>query len=155
MAQQLAHDEAGKLIIDVRGPRFSAAITTTVLAAAIIVQGTVGTVLLAFQFVMFTIAAFAGLRWSPYGNLFRWVKRRFELGPPPATEPEAPPRFAQLMGFIFTAGGLLALAAGAPGLGWVLAGIVLALSGLLAFTGFCVGCEVYLLGKRLLGATAR
>lgn len=154
MAQQLAYDEAGKLIIDVRGPRFGAAITTVVLAAAIILQGTVGTILLAFQVVMFTIAAFAGLRWSPYGNVFRWVKRRYDLGPPPETEPEAPPRFAQLMGFLFAGGGLVAIGLGAPGLGWVLAGIVLALSGLLAFTGFCVGCEVYLLGKRLLASSA-
>ncbi|MDX1510460.1 MAG: DUF4395 domain-containing protein [Nitriliruptorales bacterium] len=153
MEQQL-HHEAGNLI-DVRGPRFGAAITTVVLAAAIIVQGTVGTVLLAFQFTMFTIAAFAGLRWSPYGNLFKLVRKTFDLGPPPATEPEAPPRFSQLMGFIFTGGGLLSMSLGAVGLGWVLAGIVLALSGLLASTGLCVGCEVYLLGKRVLGAAAR
>lgn len=154
MAQQLAYDDAGKLLIDVRGPRFGAALTTVVLATALVIQGSVGVAILAFQFVVFSIAALAGLRWSVYGNVFRWVKHRFDLGPPPATEPEAPPRFSQLMGFLFTGGGLIAHAAGAGTLGWVLAGIVLALSGLLAFTGLCIGCEVYLLGKRLLGPTA-
>lgn len=152
MAQQLAYDEAGKLLIDVRGPRFGAALTTVVLATALVIQGDVGVAVLAFQFVVFAIAALAGLRWSVYGNIFRWVKRRFDLGPPPATEPEAPPRFSQLMGFLFTGGGLIAHAAGATALGWVLAGIVLALSGLLAFTGLCIGCEAYLLGKRLMGS---
>lgn len=152
MAQQLAYDEAGNLLIDVRGPRFGAAITTVVLATALVVQGDVGVGVLAFQVGMFAIATFAGLRWSVYGNLFRWVKRTFELGPPPETEPEAPPRFAQLMGLLFAGGGLIAHVAGAPTLGWILAGIVLALSGLLAFTGLCVGCEVYLLGKRLMGS---
>jgi hypothetical protein len=59
------------------------------------------------------------------------------------------------MGLLFTGGGLIAYFAGAATLGWVLAGIVLALSGLLAFTGLCIGCEVYLLGQRVLGSAAR
>lgn len=138
-----------ELDIDVRGPRFGAAITTVVLATAIVLQGTVGTVLLAWQVLAFAIASLAGLRWSPYGNVFRFVKRTFDLGPPPETEPEGPPRFAQLCGLIFAGGGLVAILAGAEIVGWILAGIVLALSSLLAFTGICVGCELYLLGQRL------
>ncbi len=135
--------------IDVRGPRFSAAITMVVLAVAVIVQGAVGTLLLAFQVTMFAIAAIGGLRWSPYGNLFRFLKRRLDLGPPPETEPEGPPRFAQLAGLLFAGAGLVAVLLGATTLGWVLAGVVLALSALLALTGICVGCELYLLGQRL------
>jgi hypothetical protein len=133
--------------IDVRGPRVSAAITFVVLVAAFLTRSTV---LLALQVVVFAIAAFAGLRWSPYGNLFRFAKRRFDLGPPPATEPEAGPRFSQLMGFLFSAAGLVAILAGAETLGWALVLIVVALSALLAATGLCVGCEVYALGQRLL-----
>ena len=86
------------MMIDVRGPRFGAAITSTVLAAALLVQGTVGTALVVWQWTMFAIAAVFGLRHSVYGNLFRALKRRFDLGPPPATEPEAGPRFAQACG---------------------------------------------------------
>lgn len=138
-----------ELDIDVRGPRFGAALTTVVLATAIVLQGTIGTVLLAWQVVAFAIATLAGLRWSPYGNVFRFVKRTFDLGPPPETEPEGPPRFAQLCGLIVAGGGLVAILAGAEVVGWILAGVVLALSSLLAFTGICVGCEMYLLGQRL------
>ena len=134
------------LQIDVRGPRVSAAITFTVLVLAFLLRSVP---LLALQVVVFAVAAFAGLRFSPYGNLFRWAKRRFDLDPPPATEPEAGPRFSQLMGFLVAGGGLGAVLAGAPGLGWGLVLVVVALSGLLAATGLCVGCEVYALGRRL------
>lgn len=135
--------------IDVRGPRFSAAITMTVLAVAVVVQGPVGVGLLAWQVLAFAVATVAGLRWSPYGNLFRFLKRRLGWGPPPATEPEGPPRFAQASGLVFAGAGFVAILLGAELVGWVLVGIVLALSALLALTGLCVGCEVYLLGERL------
>ncbi|MGH3441578.1 MAG: DUF4395 domain-containing protein [Nitriliruptorales bacterium] len=137
------------LAIDVRGPRFSAAITMVVLATAIVIQGTVGTALLAWQVAVFAVASIAGLRWSPYGNVFRFLKRRLDLGPPPEVEPEGPPRFAQTCGLVFAGAGVVAILAGAELVGWILAGIVLALSALLALTGLCVGCELYLLGQRL------
>jgi hypothetical protein len=132
--------------IDVRGPRFSAAITFVVLSVAFLLRSEV---LLGFQVVVFAIAALAGLRWSPYGNVFRFLKRRLDLGAPPSTEPEAGPRFSQLMGLLFTGGGLAAVLAGAAGLGWALVLVVVALSGLLAATGLCVGCEVYAVGQRV------
>lgn len=140
--------ERGAAQIDVRGPRFSAAVTFVVLALAFALRMPA---LLAWQVAVFAVAALAGLRWSPYGNLFRLLKRTFDLGPPPATEPEAGPRFSQLMGLLFAGGGLVAIAAGVPVLGWSLVLIVVALSGLLAATGLCVGCEVHALGRRLAG----
>jgi hypothetical protein len=132
--------------IDVRGPRFSAAITFVVLAAAFLLRSEL---LLGLQVLVFAVAALAGLRWSPYGNVFRFLKRRLDLGPPPATEPEAGPRFSQLMGLLFSGAGLAAILAGADGLGWALVLVVVALSGLLAATGLCVGCEVYAVGQRV------
>ena len=149
MARELATDEYGNLIIDVRGPRFGAALTTIVLATALVIQGPIGIALVAWQFAQFAIASIGGLRYSPYGNLFRWVKRRFDLGPPPETEPEGPPRFAQACGLAVATGALVSFALGATTLGWIFVGLVLALSALLAFTGLCVGCELYLLGERL------
>lgn len=138
--------------IDVRGPRFSAALTFCVLAVAF---ATSSRWLLAFQVVVFAIAALAGLRWSPYGNLFRFLKRRLSwIGPPPATEPAAGPRFSQLMGLLFSGAGLAAVLAGASVLGWALVLVVVALSGLLAATGLCVGCEVYALGQRVVRGRA-
>ncbi len=151
MARSLATDEQGRLLIDVRGPRFGAAITSAVLATALVVQGPIGVGLVAWQWVAFGISTVAGLAWSPYGNVFRWVKRRFDLGPPPATEPEAPPRFAQACGFAVATVALGAFLAGATTVAWVAVGVVLVLSVLLATTGLCIGCELYLLGARLTG----
>lgn len=149
MGRQLVTDDQGALVIDVRGPRFGAAITTVVLATSLIVQGPIGIGLVAWQWVAFAVSTFAGLAWSPYGNVFRAVKRRFDLGPPPATEPEGPPRFAQLCGFAVATVALVLFALGATTAGWVAVGVVLALSALLAATGLCIGCELYLIGQRL------
>ena len=149
MSRQLATDEQGNLLIDVRGPRVGAAITTVVLAVALVVQGPVGIALVAWQWLAFAISAVAGLRWSPYGNLFRVLKRRLDLGPPPETEPEGPPRFAQACGLAVATVALASFALGATTVGWVAVGVVLALSALLALTGICIGCELYLVGQRL------
>jgi hypothetical protein len=154
----LVYDAAGRLLIDVRGPRFGAAITATVLATAILVQGSVGLGLVVWQWVMFAIATFAGLRHSVYGNLFRSIKRRFDLGAPPATEPEAGPRFAQACGLAVLSVALVAFGTGAFLVGWVAVGVVLALSALLASTNICIGCLLYGVIQRLpapLGAVRR
>ena len=81
---RLAYDADGGLLIDVRGPRFGDAITSLVLATALVVQDGVGTALVVWQWTMFAIAAGFRLEHSVYGNLFRLVKRRFDLGAPPA-----------------------------------------------------------------------
>lgn len=144
-------EQSTPLMIDVRGPRFSAALTFIVLVTAYLLQNPI---VLGFQVVVFGIGALAGLKYSPYGNLFRALKRRTSMGPPPETEPEAGPRFSQLMGLIFSGAGLLAVLTGAAGLGWGLVLVVVGLSGLLAATGLCVGCEMYALGQRLRGGAA-
>jgi hypothetical protein len=151
MTRSLATDADGRLLIDVRGPRFGAVVTSFVLGIALVVQGPVGTTLLVWQWLAFAISTFAGLAWSPYGNVFRFLKRRLDLGPPPATEPEGPPRFAQACGFAVASLALVLLLTGATTAGWIAAGAVLALSVLLATTGLCIGCELYLVGQRFLG----
>ena len=155
MSQQLARDGQGSLIIDVRGPRFGAAITSVVLGTALVVQGPLGLALVAWQWLAFAIATFAGLAWSPYGNVFRLVKRRFDLGPPPATEAEGPPRFAQACGFAVASVALVLLLSGLTVAGWIAVAVVLALSVLLATTGICIGCELYLVGRRLRASGGR
>lgn len=155
---RLVYDAAGRLIIDVRGPRFGAAITSVVLATALLVQGTLGTALVAWQWSMFAIAAVGGLRYSVYGNIFRAVKRRFDLGAAPATEPEAGPRFAQACGLAVLSVALVALASGATVVAYAAVGVVLALSLLLASTNVCIGCLLYGVIVRLpapLGAVRR
>ncbi|MFN2614012.1 MAG: DUF4395 domain-containing protein [Actinomycetota bacterium] len=91
-----------------------------------------------------------GLRYSPLGALYRLGKRIMRL--PIAVEPEeeSPPRFAQLMGLVFLGAGTVAFYGGhSSGAGWTLGLIVAGLQGLLAATGICIGCEMYLVGKRL------
>ena len=131
--------------IDPRGPRFGALVTTAVFVV-VLLTGSVW--LLAFQAVVFAIGAIFGLRKAPYGLLYRFLIRP-RLAPPKELEAEAPPRFAQGVGLLFAAVGVIGYAAGITPLGIaaVAAGLVAAfLNG--AF-GYCLGCEMYLLIRRI------
>ena len=136
--------------IDVRGPRFSAWITAVVLAVALVLGSGA---LVALQAVVFAVGAFAGLRYAPYGVLFRTVVAP-RLGPVRDREPEAPPRFAQLVGLLFAVVGAAGYLLGAPVLGAVATGFALVAALLNAATGFCLGCELYLIARRALPATS-
>ena len=133
-------------MIDPRGPRFAAALTTAVLAVVLL---TGSAWLLAAQTAVFAIGAFAGLQRSPYGVLYRRLVRP-RLGPPSELESAAPPRFAQGVGFAFGIVGTIALVLGASTGGLVAVGLALAAAFLNAAFGFCLGCEMYLIGRRLL-----
>ena len=136
--------------IDVRGPRFAAAVTAVVLAVALVLGSGV---LVAVQAVVFAVGAFAGLRYAPYGAFFR-VAVAPRLGPVREREPEAPPRFAQLVGLLFAAVGAAGYLLGAPVLGAVATGLALVAALLNAVTGFCLGCELYLIARRAVPARA-
>src|SRR3712207_8066367 len=99
--------------VDVRGPRFAAGLTAVVLAVALLTDSGW---LVAAQAVVFAVGAFAGLRYAPYGVLFR-VLVAPRLGPVREREPEAPPRFAQLMGLLFAVVGAAGYLLGAPEIG--------------------------------------
>ncbi|HEV7187871.1 MAG TPA: DUF4395 domain-containing protein [Blastococcus sp.] len=137
-------------LVDVRGPRFSAWITALVLALALVLGSGV---LVAVQAVVFAVGAFAGLRYAPYGVLFRAVVAP-RLGPVREREPEAPPRFAQLVGLLFAVVGAAGYLLGAPVLGAVATGFALVAALLNAATGFCLGCELYLIARRALPVRA-
>lgn len=99
--------------------------------------------------VVLGVGVFFGLRYSPLGAAYRFVKRTAKLDIPVVPEEEAPPRFAQLMGFVMLAIGTLGFAVlDSYAVGWTFGLIVAALQTLLAVTGICVGCEMYLFGKR-------
>ncbi len=148
---RLARDADGRLLIDTRGPRVAAAITVTVLTAAIALGGPVGTALVVWQWGVFGISAVFGLRWSVYGNVFRAAKRRWDLGPPPAVEPEAGPRFAQACGFAVMTVAVVATLLGAEVVATAAVATVLALAALLAAFDVCVGCHLYGLLVRVPG----
>ena len=148
---RLARDADGRLLIDTRGPRVAAAITVTVLTAALALGGPVGTALVVWQWGVFGVSAVLGLRWSVYGNLFRAAKRRWDLGPPPAVEPEAGPRFAQACGFAVMTVAVVATLLGAEAVATAGVATVLALAVLLAASDVCIGCRLYGLLVRVPG----
>ncbi|MEU8058152.1 DUF4395 domain-containing protein [Microbispora bryophytorum] len=128
--------------IDPRRPRFGAAVTSVVLAVVLIAQSPW---LLAAQAVVFALGA-AGA--SPYGLVFRrFVRPR--LGPPAEMEDAAPPRFAQAVGLGFALVGLIGFAAGITPLALGATAAALLAAILNAAFGFCLGCETYLLIRRL------
>ena len=133
-----------------RGPRFAAWITAVVLALALL---TGSGWLVAVQAAVFAVGAFAGLRYAPYGVVFR-VLVAPRLGPVREREAEAPPRFAQLVGLLFALVGAAGYLLGAPVLGAVATGFALVAALLNAATGFCLGCELYLIARRALPARA-
>jgi len=136
--------------IDARGPRFGAAITTVVLAATLLsIPSTVSLVLLSVQTVVFALGSLVGVHAQPYGVLFRTVVRP-RLGAPTKFEDPAPPRFAQAVGLGFAVVGLIGLVTGATVVAYVAVGFALGAAFLNAAFNFCLGCEMYLLGKRLL-----
>jgi hypothetical protein len=133
------------MTIDPRGPRFSAAITTLVLAL-VLVTGS-GWLLFA-QTLVFAVGALAGLRYAPYGLVYRYLVRP-RLGPPSRTEAEAPPRFAQGVGMVIAGIGAIGFAAGATVAGMVFAALALAAAFLNAAFDLCLGCHMYLLIQRI------
>ena len=138
-------------LIDPRGPRFAAAVTAVVLAV-VLLTGSVW--LLALQTLVFALGAFAGLQYSPYSAVYRRVVRP-RLGPPTEREASAPPRFAQGVGFAFALVGTIALALDATTAGLIAVGLALGAAFLNAAFGFCLGCEMYLIGRRVVSGLRR
>ena len=132
-------------LIDVRGPRFSAAITVIVLAIALATQNVW---VLAFQAVVFAIGAIRGPQFTPYAFIFkRIVKPR--LRGEVVTEDSRPPQFAQSVGFIFALVGLLGAAIGSVPVFSIAVGFALAAAFLNSVFNYCLGCEMYLLVLRI------
>jgi hypothetical protein len=131
--------------IDPRGPRFGALITLVVFAA-VLITGSVW--LLAAQALVFAAGTLFGLRNSPYGLIYRWLVRP-RLGPPKELEPEAPPRFAQGVGLLISVIGVIGYGAGVTPLGMAAASAGIVAAFLNGIFGLCLGCEMYLLIRRI------
>ena len=129
-------------MIDPRGPRFGAWITTVVLAVVLLTHSAV---LLALQAVVFALGATGN---SPYARLWKLIPKQ----PPTELEDKRPPQFAQLVGLGFAVVGVLGYVLGATTLGTIATAAALAAAFLNAAFGFCLGCEIYLLIKRTKGA---
>ena len=135
--------------IDPRGPRFAATLTTAVLAIVLLTApSAMALILLAAQTLVFAVGAAAGVSRSPYAWFFKTLVRP-RLAPPTETEDAAPPRFAQAVGLVFAVVALVGYLSGATLLGAVATGFALGAAFLNAAFGFCLGCEVYLLARRI------
>jgi hypothetical protein len=128
-------------LIDARGPRYTAAITTVVLSAALITESNL---IIGFQFAVFLSAVLFGLRRSIYGFIYRNLIQPRLSGPVPS-ESEAAPRFAQLVGALFAATALLGGLTGNTTVFLIATSFALGAAFLNAAFGFCLGCQFYLI----------
>lgn len=137
---------AKNIEIDARGPRFGALITTVVLALVLLTQSIE---LLAVQVTVFAIGAFVGPQYSPYAYVYRkLVKPR--LKSPLVTEGVRPPQFAQGVGFLFGLSAFLGLAFNLQSVFTVAVVGALMAAFLNAAFDFCLGCEMYLRGAKVI-----
>lgn len=127
---------------DPRALRFAATVTAVVLAL-VLVTGSAW--LLAAQAVVFALGV---LGLSPYGMVFKGIVK----SPPQELEDATPPRFAQGVGLAFALVGLVGYVAQIPSLALVATAAALFAAFLNAAFGFCLGCEMFLIIRRLLPA---
>ncbi len=132
------------MTLDPRGPRFAAAVTSIVLVVVLVTAS--GWLALA-QAAVFLIGA-VNIRYAPYAVIYRRLVAP-RLAPPREREAPEPVRFAQGVGLVFTVVGAIGYLLGAPVVGLVAIALALAAAFLNAAFGFCLGCEMYLLLRRL------
>lgn len=135
--------------VDPRLLRFSAGVTATVLAVALLVMDVarpLGLGLLASQVAMFAFTAYS-FQWSPWAQLFAraiWPRLKGAV----KLEDAKPQRFSQFVGFVFTAVALISFILGVDAVGYVLTVITFGVTALNAATGLCLGCKLYPLLRR-------
>jgi hypothetical protein len=133
------------VLIDARGPRYSAAITSVVLALALITESSY---VIGFQFTVFLSAVLFGLRRSIYGFIYRNLIQPRLSGPVPSEDQRAP-RFAQLIGALFAFVALIGAVTGNSAVFLIATSFALGAAFLNAAFGFCLGCQIYLILVRL------
>jgi hypothetical protein len=145
MAGGEVHEEGAGRGVDPRGVRFTAAMTSVVLAVGLLAESP--RVLLAQAF-LFGLCAVFGLQLNPYGVAYRRTLRS-RLAPPTELESEAPLRFSQGIGCAFASVGALGYATGSVAVGAAATALALAAALLNAVFGVCVGCHLYLAVARV------
>ena len=133
------------VLIDARGPRYSAGITSVVLSLALITESVY---VIGFQFAVFLSAVLFGLRRSIYGFIYRNLIQPRLSGPVPSEDQRAP-RFAQFIGALFAFVALLGGVTGNSAVFLIATSFALGAAFLNAAFGFCLGCQIYLILLRL------
>ena len=138
---QVLDSKKSTTIIDARGPRFGAAITTVLLAAAL-ATNSVWFVVAAG--IAFAIGAFKGPQFTPQAFIYKtFVKPRLK-GEVPA-EDVRPPQFAQSVGLLFALVAIGGVLSGVNAVFTIAVAFALGAAFLNAAFNFCLGCEIYLL----------
>jgi hypothetical protein len=138
---QVTNSAKSTVLIDARGPRFGAAITTVVLAAAL-ATGNVWFIVV--QALVFAIGAFKGPQFTPYAFVYKTIVKSRLKGEVP-TEEVKPPQFAQKVGLLFAVVAIIGAATGVDLLFIIAVAGALGAAFLNAAFNFCLGCEIYLL----------
>jgi hypothetical protein len=138
-------------LIDPRGPRFGAAITSALsLTAFGIAVSAPGGFFTAYPLIVLLAVLFSWSVFSPkthpYGLVFKKLVRP-RLAAPSELEDSRPPQFAQKVGLGFALLGLVGFWF-VPVLVAVSAGFIFFAAFLNAFFNFCLGCQMYLGLKR-------
>jgi hypothetical protein len=141
MAQDTNTLKATPTIIDARGPRFGAVITSIVLATAL---ATNNVWVIVAQGIVFAIGAIKGPQFTPYAFLFKNIVKP-RLKKTGATEDVRPPQFAQTVGLLFALTAAAGSFAGFDLVFTIAVAFALAAAFLNATFNFCLGCEIYLL----------
>jgi hypothetical protein len=135
-------------MVDKNGMRAGAGLSAVLLLIAFVGHDGAWRLMSPFMGLVLGMGSVLGLRYSPLGATYRFAKKTFKLKVPVELEEEPPPRFAQTLGFVVLSLASIAFALSWNSFGWVLTLLVAALQGLLAATGLCVGCEIYMYGRR-------
>jgi hypothetical protein len=138
---QVSNSTKSTTIIDARGPRFGAVITTVVLATAL---ATNNVWVIVAQALVFAIGAIKGPQFTPYAFIYKsFVKPRLKgefVG-----EDVRPPQFAQTVGLLFALTAIGGSLIGVNPIFTIAVAFALGAAFLNAAFNFCLGCEIYLL----------
>ncbi|MDQ3572123.1 MAG: DUF4395 family protein [Actinomycetota bacterium] len=151
MAQaRTAHPWNDTDVLDVRAARFNQGVTGLVALSGAVLGWPLVWALMAAQLA---IGLTFGRRFClPCLTYFTVIQPRFGEG---ELEDSRPPRLANMMGVAFLGSAAALWWLGAEGAATAIGALVAILALLAASTGFCVGCEIYRLGARMRGISAK
>ena len=142
---QVLDSKKSTTIIDARGPRFGAVITTIILAAALATNNVWFVVAAG---IAFAIGAFKGPQFTPQAFIYKtFVKPRLK-GEVPA-EDVRPPQFAQSVGLLFALVAIAGVVGGVNAIFTIAVAFALGAAFLNAAFAYCLGCQIYLGLKRI------
>lgn len=138
--------------VDAKIPRGKAAFHSILPALGFVIGAPwplAGKIVIACTAVAMVLSVLGGPRWSLFGRLYNQVIRPAFKIAPGRPEAAAPHRFAETIGAGFLVIATICFLLGATAVGWALALVVAALAAVNWLAGICVGCQMYVLARRV------